>query len=882
MKILRCFVENFGIISKEGFEFEQGLSCIYKENGSGKTTLFVFIKAMLWGLEATTRRSLDENERNKYRPWNGARFGGWLEFSSESLGASFRVTRFFGEKESLDTFEVIDLATGLDAVDAFEGENIGFSLFGIDAEGFERTLFLSERNIEIKNSGSLTQKISSLASGDDYSYENAVKILDNKRKYYKNNQNRGYLIDLEESLRQRNAELGELLIKSENIKKLEEELRAQKDQLDDLSSQKEALETRSERISRALSFKKQQKSVEALSARLDELLKNRELIRQRYKNGSVSEEDAQSVQNKIDKLRKLSAQTDTDQCGELENQIKRLEEKLGSLEITKEDIPELLKKYSDAQSVDLLTLRQQSEGAKAQYESCKNSLPKEPLDENEIKKAQDIKAQIAALEAQKSTLADKYLEISRQKEINSDRKAVLILGFALVSVVFAALAITISPWLWAVFALSLVICAVSGVSFAKDRSKAKEKEREKNLLDTDIQNIKEKTEDLEEQYQTLLQKYAPYTDGNIASVKELSDKCADLERKYSELLQKYLSEDAKVKSIMTELAQILAPYTNDIETDGIGKILISISGELERLEYLRSRLEIAKDQQISLEKDTQNAKDELFEYIDSLLCQRVDTRDIPTAQRVYNTMMLDLSTYPKLEREIRELQRSIDDANASAETDSVDALDTQKDEAALTSELDAVKTWVLDIEQKREALRTLIGKGENTLEALYERCEDIPIIEQEIEEISEKARAAQEEFTTVIKTMEYLEKAKNSLASRYLGAIKENFADVFCKITNSESDAVKLDAKLALKFEIDGTLRDMQYFSRGTRDIMDFALRIALIKTLFSKQECPFILLDDPFASLDEKHLDIAKKCVRDVAGEYQVIYTVCNKDREI
>ena len=56
MKLLRCFVENFGKLSKESIEFESGLCCIYKENGSGKTTLAVFIKAMLFGLEVSTKK----------------------------------------------------------------------------------------------------------------------------------------------------------------------------------------------------------------------------------------------------------------------------------------------------------------------------------------------------------------------------------------------------------------------------------------------------------------------------------------------------------------------------------------------------------------------------------------------------------------------------------------------------------------------------------------------------------------------------------------------------------------------------------------------------------------------------------------------------------
>ena len=72
MKIIECYIENFGKISDKRFEFKDGFNTILAENGYGKTTLSVFIKCMLYGMNDTRKVSLDENERKRYLPWSGA------------------------------------------------------------------------------------------------------------------------------------------------------------------------------------------------------------------------------------------------------------------------------------------------------------------------------------------------------------------------------------------------------------------------------------------------------------------------------------------------------------------------------------------------------------------------------------------------------------------------------------------------------------------------------------------------------------------------------------------------------------------------------------------------------------------------------------------
>ena len=44
MKLLRCHIENFGVLSGFDYEFESGLTVICRENGFGKSTLAAFLK----------------------------------------------------------------------------------------------------------------------------------------------------------------------------------------------------------------------------------------------------------------------------------------------------------------------------------------------------------------------------------------------------------------------------------------------------------------------------------------------------------------------------------------------------------------------------------------------------------------------------------------------------------------------------------------------------------------------------------------------------------------------------------------------------------------------------------------------------------------------
>ena len=48
MKLIECYVDNFGKLSAFSHTFSDGVNLIIGNNGCGKTTLSVFIKTMLF------------------------------------------------------------------------------------------------------------------------------------------------------------------------------------------------------------------------------------------------------------------------------------------------------------------------------------------------------------------------------------------------------------------------------------------------------------------------------------------------------------------------------------------------------------------------------------------------------------------------------------------------------------------------------------------------------------------------------------------------------------------------------------------------------------------------------------------------------------------
>ncbi len=164
MKLVSCHIENFGKISGEDRDFSAGLNCFCTDNGTGKSTLASFIKVMLYGFSGEkVRKNEYENERKFFRPWQGGTYGGNLTFEKD--GVNYCIYRTFGTKESEDVLKIMNTETGM-ADHSFEPVP-GIALFGIDADSFERTAYVSQQDCATSVTGDISARIGGVSEKDD-------------------------------------------------------------------------------------------------------------------------------------------------------------------------------------------------------------------------------------------------------------------------------------------------------------------------------------------------------------------------------------------------------------------------------------------------------------------------------------------------------------------------------------------------------------------------------------------------------------------------------------------------------------------------------------------------------------------------------------------
>ncbi len=212
---------------------------------------------------------------------------------------------------------------------------------------------------------------------------------------------------------------------------------------------------------------------------------------------------------------------------------------------------------------------------------------------------------------------------------------------------------------------------------------------------------------------------------------------------------------------------------------------------------------------------------------------------------------------------------------------------TDADAAAQKNEESAQRLAALD-RQIREMTDRCAKARQNGEEASRIGAE-VTVLRAKIRH-TEQMRAEAEQALQVIRTAQAcLEQAKTAMSTRYLSYMQERFRVYWGRLmhlTDTETEALSLDAVFSVQTEVLGARRDAAYFSRGTQDCMTFCVRLAMIDAMYTdggqKTDAilPPLLLDDPFVNLDATHLSAARAMLDDLAERFQILYFVCHESR--
>ena len=851
MRLISLHIENFGVLSDVNMDFKDGVNTIVHENGWGKSTLAEFIRVMFYGLEGARKKDIFENDRLRFQPWNGKYFGGEVTFETD--GKKYKVERSFGDKDKDITFKLYDAETLLESDDY--SDRLGEELFGVDSESFKKTCFVGFEGLQYQGINStIGARVSSLdQTGDLGNYDKADKTM---TEYINNN-----------TSRRKTGKLSQMKTDISGLKQAIKDKDSVADSIEQLKGKRDATQKEIDDLK-----KKQGDLAEAQKALMAKQNKQMDLEKK-----VSSLEQLKTKKGTLDGLKQDVA----DRKSNVDARLARLPEDIPSPDAIAE-ADKALQNYSD------LTLK--TSETENVTDDKKERLEK--FFESGIPEASEIDGIIGSWnDAQKLMYINEGLEqqidsIEKQKkEAAAQQQAVvqapptkapnLILPIVAIVIGLAAIigfAVTKTMVLLIVGIVVLVAGAALFVRSSKNGSSAG------NTPAANDQNT------------SLIDTY----DAQIRNIK-----------------QSILDNEDKYKDTENEVKAFLNRFGTSYSRLDAENVLYDIKGKAESLKEAREQEEIRKDQKANLQRDLEAAYATAVEKLNVL-----GISDVAEAKQALAALSQEIAAYEKDVEELQKAEEKVrsymaenpevtDEAIAtlaaeiekgretlSTDTDknrsiTVGASDDQSgtidmNPAGLYQDMtiDEISLQLDGLNEELSQKQDEISKYNRNLEDAYDAYDDITEKEDRLAELSADYVELEYKYNLVNQTQDIMKEAKEKFIAKYMSPIKDSFDNYYEMISGSE-DSFRIDANVNLTKKEEGSYHDIQSQSEGYGDAIGISMRLALLDVMYEKDK-PVIILDDPFAGMDEKRLAGTKRLLEAVSDKYQVIYLTCHDSRKI
>ena len=882
MRLISCTIENFGKLNNVTYDFSGDCNTICEDNGWGKSTLASFIRVMFYGFKNESKKKLVDKERNRLMPWQKGVYGGEIVFETDGIVYSLR--RTFGKKQADDEFLLVRKDTNMQCDDF--SSDIGEELFKIDAQSFERTVFIGQSDCVTATTDSINAKIGNLADNTDdiNNFETAVGRLTAELNNITSTRATG-------SISKRKSRITELTAQINNYSQIDRTIDEQTKIRDGLCAKREELKAGREKMQEQQKRLSVQKDVQALKEKYQLLAKecdNKKNTFEQYGNYFNGElPDREEVRKQItlfDEAGKLS--------GKLahidDNDRKRFEELANVFE---QGIP-------DNDNLDEWQ-RLVGELDELKEEAAKNRLSddeQEKLaeynkrfargipDENKVGKIHDI--WISAQNKQNSIVGKEMkLDLARENEkARLERVKVYknsCIPGIIAGIVMAVIGgVLVVPVMAVGIAMIIVGVCMAGIFAAIGAVKKKqhdsefmdisaESDKKLKALEADINEDKNFIAGTENVVRQFCEEYEiAFNRDNIAW--ELSGLCHDIED-YNELKKRMEGQNNElsdqIKALEGRLDGFLKQYNSTVNGNNYGLCIERIRNDI--ADYNRIMEEMSKQDMYRKQYEQQIAdiKHFLEKYVKGF-----------TGEESIGDMLRSLDK--KLDEYYR-AKSEYDNAvavKADFEAENDISMFVSADEADKVS-LESIAADMARADSMIEEYAQQIAQSNKQLESLQIQADECENCRQELNELESVQESEKNKERLLKLTKQIMEDSKQSFTSEYMEPVMAGFRKYYTILTGCEPDAYSLDADTKLTVMEQNMPRDIGYLSAGKQDLVGVCMRMALVEAMY-KDEKPFLIFDDPFVNLDDNNIRGAMRLLDEIAKEYQVIYFTCSESR--
>lgn len=887
MKLIECHIENFGNLQNVTYQFQDGLNVIRKENGVGKSTLAAFIRVMFFGFMNETKRNDLENERKRYKPWQGGVYGGQLTFQTGEK--TYRIDRTFGAKEKDDVFVLYDVNTGKKSSDYSEA--VGQELFQIDEVSFQRTIYIAQNDCGTESTDGIHAKLGNLSElGDDMNrYEKVHSELNNRLNKLDMNKKTGAIYKKKQEISALKESVRKEVPIDRNISEVSAKRKAEKEKREAALKEKDKLQAKISRLAAYKELQGKKEKYEDICKEYQERKKAMEEARAFFPEKLPEESELAKYLNetttlagheKSANLLRLSAAEEEEgkRLGEIfrdgvptEAVMKEMQEEISLL--SKLQLEMAAGQMTPEEKKKLEEFEKRFSG-KIPEES---NVPEESIIPKESK-VQNLLADWNERNGKKNLLGTKQTSLSTLRTVASQNKA----NSGNVSLVFMVLGAVIGM-LGLVGCFIKLIAGVIGLVLGvalflagiMSRNKKKEPETDTTPqlaeLEREIEEDRKKISEIETSVRDFFAEYQlSYTEETV--YQDLNDLLGRL-REYNRLKadsDNYAKKnlDKKYKTKEQEIVDYLSIYEDEAEIreGSLSDALQLLKSRAETYQrYMKKSKEYAE-----AEVAYQSVLQRLRQYISSLSMAPQENLqeqlfDIQNHLRQYQAAEIEFKNVEAVRKQFEETNEteSFADLKEPEDVESLEILNERVN--TLSEEADHAYSLMTDYDRRLEEL-------DGQKDGIEEDKAALNVAEEELEELTH-------EYTVCQKTMEYLEIAKTRLSAKYMEPIFNGFQKYYRILTGKEAEDYQVDADLVLTVKEQGLNRDIHFLSSGWQNLLGVCMRMALADAMY-QEEKPFLILDDPFVNLDDAKVKGGLEFLNRTKEEYQMIYFTCHESR--
>lgn len=848
--ILRsCYIENYGALVQKNIDFKEDLTVFCEENGYGKTTLVSFLKAMFYGLPSYKKTTVGFPERQHFYPFNGGKFGGNLTFEHE--GKVYRVERFFDKKS--DTKDECRIFCDSLETDAFgeKGELLGRTLFKLDEDSFVRTVFVEDLATDFSMTTDLFVALNRLVddTDDDRNFEAAIKRLNDRRKeLHTDRGSRGLIPEKKAEIRTLEERIGRF----KNVHQKELEKRYEEKREAHRETEEKAL-----LLNRAMQRSYWDIYDDKLCA-IAEKRKEFDALHAEYPHGMPTAAEREKLTALFEKMGENLAVTKQEEEESSKKRLStltaRFEKKTPSQEELSFAERQILE--SDRLKVEIETLSQTSEADRMTLEASRFQ-KKEPSEEEIVALRENAKLY---RECQTLLQAENF-RIQPKNSVSSKSTVACAFGGALF-LLGVILSFVLPP-----IGFALVLVGAVSLTFGVFDYSTRKKESTivKSAREAKIASLEKKTAALRESLRAFLSAY------NYPTESDPSLTCErffhDFEA-YRLLLEKHQKAEEKIEEkriLLTKTNEALQSFFADYPLEAFEdsrQALRFLSDSLAELKRLQN------EQRLFFQKKAK-ADEQVKEILD-LVKKIYLTYEIPLDANTLQQKFVSELKYAA-DQELN-LKKTIADLEADAEKHKKTYQLEERTAIDLQEPLEFYQAAVKEAQTRESEIESRIRELEFELE-------ELPELENELVRTQEILAHYEKAYQRIAKTVGFLQNAEQKLMDRYVTPVRDSFCAYAKALESALGEDVRMDKEYRISFERGGELRSDKHLSAGQHAVSALCMRLALAEQIYG-ENLPFLILDDPFVHLDEKHLKKALQTVGALSKQTQIFYFTCHRVR--